>query len=258
MNLWRRAMPPRPSLMVGDEQACRRELGALQAACVQLSFEQLSMSEASAKLAWADLVPRFRALRESLTSEHLDGPICLEAYSLAADCCAFAADKGELLKCLLRLNGGLACGSPREAEFHACAALFFGCGPSGHAESLASLRATPPRLLRHPTMRCALDALAALWDPFAFIACLHRRSCTPLMRALCAPWLDEARALGLCVLAAAFKCYPAGGAAKLLAIQPEQLGALLSSAAANPANPAQLVSAARAFAMDQSELVFGA
>ena len=99
----RRASPPRPTLMVGDEAACRRAFASLEARCDALRLEELAVgAPAQAAGGWAALVPRFRALRESLTSEGVEGALPLAAYVLAAEVCLRAGDLSEYLKCQAR------------------------------------------------------------------------------------------------------------------------------------------------------------
>ncbi len=210
------------------------------------------------------LVFRFRALRESLTSEGVGGALTLRAYEAAAEVCAAAGDTGEFLKCQQRLLAQLypaaaaaaAAGSAdvpptaRWAEFAACGALYFGCVGGAHDEVVATLRTLPPHLLRAPPVRCALAALAALArrDGAAFCACATHADATPLMRLLMARKLPAARHAALAATARAYRTLPAAEAARRLRLPCDALGAVLAAAAAAPGAPAQLAVAARAYA----------
>jgi hypothetical protein len=90
--------------MVGDEAACRAAFAVLQERMSQLHLARLEISTPAAETAtaWQALVPRFRALRESLTSEGVTGTFVLDAYEAAAEVCLRAGDMGEYLKCQAR------------------------------------------------------------------------------------------------------------------------------------------------------------
>ncbi|KAL4435478.1 hypothetical protein ABPG77_006240 [Micractinium sp. CCAP 211/92] len=101
----RRAAPPRPTLLVGDLAACQAAFGRLQQRVLELSLAQHAALEAgdqdgAAADAWRDLVPRCRALRETLTSLRELSHFTREVYECAADVCARAGDLGEALKAL--------------------------------------------------------------------------------------------------------------------------------------------------------------
>ena len=49
------------------------------------------------------LVPRFRALRETLTASGVGGPLAVRAYEAAAEACLRAGDDAEFLKCQVAL-----------------------------------------------------------------------------------------------------------------------------------------------------------
>ena len=113
--------------MVGDEAACRRAFADLRDRVSQLHLAELDLAaernHASGASApsnpWQALVPRFRALRESLTSEGVAGALVVEAYEAAAEACLRAGDLGEYLKCQARVGGcSLACLTPPLTRCH--------------------------------------------------------------------------------------------------------------------------------------------
>jgi hypothetical protein len=269
---------------VGDEAACRVAFAALQTRMAELlaAEAQEALQEpapppaaaagAAANNPWQPLVFRFRALRESLTSEGVGGALALRAYEASAEACLRAGDVGEYLKCQQRLTTQLYPGATRGdgnatatrlgdgnatarwPEFCACAALYFACVVSasdgGAAELTAQLRATPAALLRTPPVACALRALAALAarDGAAFVAAAAHEDATPLMRLLMARRLPDARRAALSAAARAFRTLPVAAAARTLRLPEEQVAAALAAAAATPGAPAQLAAAARAYA----------
>ena len=114
-------------MMVGDEAACRRAFADLRDRVSQLHLAELDLAaernHASGASApsnpWQALVPRFRALRESLTSEGVAGALVVEAYEAAAEACLRAGDLGEYLKCQARVGGcSLACLTPPLTRCH--------------------------------------------------------------------------------------------------------------------------------------------
>jgi hypothetical protein len=91
----RRALPHRPSLLVGDLAACEAELNRLQAAAAALR----ASSAAASPAAWAPLAHRHRWLRESLVSQRAGStPLAVAVYGAAADAALRAQDWGEFLK----------------------------------------------------------------------------------------------------------------------------------------------------------------
>eukprot|EP00877_Chromochloris_zofingiensis_P003709 jgi/Chrzof1/13339/Cz07g29130.t1 len=102
-----RAEPPRPSLLVGDLDACVRAWADLRrAALAALSQQQWRIRDDASAGASYDgdpLVRRFRSLRESLTSWEVEDEFALEVYELSADVCAVSRNHAELLKCLHQL-----------------------------------------------------------------------------------------------------------------------------------------------------------
>ena len=252
--------------MVGDEAACRLALVALQERVEQLLLAELSLEAAPSGSAspWAALVPRFRALRESLTSEGVAGELALRAYEAAADVCLRAGDLAEFLKCQQRLVSELypdavARGLPAERwpELAACAALYFACAGGGTpGEMTAALRATPRHLLRTAPVQCALRALCALAraDGAAFCAAAQHPHAPPLLRLLMARRLPAARHAALRAAARAYRTLPLCAVAKALHLPTEAVAAVLQEAAAAPGAPQQLAAAA---ARDHTnELVF--
>ena len=213
---------------------------------------------ASHVVARQPLVSRFRALRESLTSEGVSGALALRAYEASAEACLRAGDAGEYLKCQQRLLSQLYPGAAHEeaarwAEFAACGALYFACcsfGGDSAAETACSLRAIPSHLLRAPPLLCALRALGALArrDGAAFCAEQAHADATPLMRLLMARRLPDARRAALAAASRAFKTLPCAAAVRMLRLpRDEALGPALVAAATAPGAPAQLVAAAKAF-----------
>lgn len=106
----RRALPPRPTLLVGDKAACVQAWATLRPqALAMLAEAQLSRGadcwSPSSKQAeaWDALVRKFRSLRESLVSEHVVDGFTAEVYELGADVCGHARNNPELLKCIQRL-----------------------------------------------------------------------------------------------------------------------------------------------------------
>lgn len=268
----RRASPPRPSLLVGDAEACERELASLQQLCAALRLGGLSVRDgddaaaAFSVAAWAALVPRYRWLRESLTSERLLAtPLALRAYEASAEACLRAGDHGELLNCLLRLTcdrlGGAApgCCSP---ELAACAVLHAACAAPGQPgcrlETAAALRALPAGTAA-ALPRAALAALGALarGDPVAYVRAAMSPDCPPLLRLLLAARLPAERLRALESLAAAYRSLPAAAAARWLSVDEARLGALLAVATGRAGGGgARLAAAARAFEADPTQLVF--
>jgi len=247
--------------MIGDEAACARAFAALEARVQALRLEELSSGGEQAA-GWAALVPRFRALRESLTSEAVTGSLPLAAYLLAAEACLRAGDAGEYLKCQQRLVQELlpAAEPPSERwpELAACALLYFATAVEEAGEVSAALRATPPRLLRTRPLRCALAALAALRrrDGAAFCAAACSEAATPLMRLLLARKLESARVQGLSAFARAYRALPATTTQARLGLRAGELGELLARAAAAPGGPKQLAVAHRAWSAGGVDLVF--
>ena len=205
---------------------------------------------------WQALVPRFRALRESLTSEGVSGALALAAYEAAAEACLRADDAGEYLKCQCRLLSELypaqAAPPARWAEFAACGVLYWACAgaAAGPSELSSALRATPPQLLRTPPVRAALAALAALArrDGAAFCAAAVHADATPLMRLVLSRRLPLARAEALAAASRAFRTLPVAAAARMLRLPPESLPAALQAAAELAWAPPPLLLAAREFA----------
>lgn len=241
---------------VGDEAACRTAFAALQARVAELSAADCAVLPAGAANPWQALVPRFRALRESLTSEGVGGALALSAYECAAEACLRADDAGEYLKCQCRLLQELypqqQAPPARWAEFAACGVLYWACAgaAAGPAELTAALRTTPPHLLRTPHVRCALSALGALArrDGAAFCAAAVAADATPLMRLVMARRLPQARAEALAAASRAFRTLPVGAAARMLRMPPDGLPAALAAAAALAGAPPPLQLAARDFA----------
>ncbi|PSC70123.1 leukocyte receptor cluster member 8-like protein [Micractinium conductrix] len=103
----RRAAPPRPTLLVGDLEACHAAFGRLQSRVLELSLKQQAvLEEAEGNKAadpWRDLVPLCRALRETLTSLRELSHFTREVYECAADVCTRAGDFPEALKALQTL-----------------------------------------------------------------------------------------------------------------------------------------------------------
>ena len=255
-------------MMVGDKAACHKAFVALSARVEALRLSQLGVGERAggeAAAEWQALVPRFRALRESLTSEGVDGELPLSAYLLAAEACLRAGDVGEYLKCQQRLLTELfpdaaARGEPhaRWSELAACAVLYFAVAVDEANEVAAALRTTPPALLRSAPLRCALRALGALSrrDGPAFCACAQSEDATLMMRLLMARRLPAARELALCAFARAYRQLPATSAVQRLGVDAGQLSALLKEASARPAAAKQLVAAAAAWSDEAADLVF--
>jgi hypothetical protein len=91
----RRALPPRPSLLVGDLDACAAELDRLRASAAAL----LRRSGPTTPADWAPLAHRFRWLRESLVSQRAGASdLAVAVYGAAADAALRARDWGEFLK----------------------------------------------------------------------------------------------------------------------------------------------------------------
>ncbi|EFN53701.1 hypothetical protein CHLNCDRAFT_136526 [Chlorella variabilis] len=102
----RRAAPPRPTLLVGDILQCHAAFDRLQQRVLELSLERqacIDETAGSSVDAWRDLVPRCRALRETLTSLRQLSHFTREVYECAADVCARAQDWPEALKALQQL-----------------------------------------------------------------------------------------------------------------------------------------------------------
>ncbi|KAL4856964.1 hypothetical protein ACK3TF_002662 [Chlorella vulgaris] len=102
----RRAAPPRPTLLVGDLTACVAAFQRLEQRVLELSLEQqacIGEPTASAVDAWRDLVPRCRALRETLTSLRELSHFSRQVYECTADVCSRAGDWPEALKALQQL-----------------------------------------------------------------------------------------------------------------------------------------------------------
>lgn len=160
----RRAQPPRPTLMVGDERACLSALGDLKSDVAALAAGAApgvapggaeDRSEA-ARAPWRAFLRRLRALRESLVSIRARGGWAVEAFELSVDVCARAGEWGELLKAQQHLlselyvdggsveggstggDGGGCCA--RLEEMHATAVLYFACVAGDAAEFGSALR----------------------------------------------------------------------------------------------------------------------
>ncbi|KAI3425162.1 hypothetical protein D9Q98_008933 [Chlorella vulgaris] len=102
----RRAAPPRPTLLVGDLTACVAAFQRLEQRVLELSLEQqacIGEPTASSVDAWRDLVPRCRALRETLTSLRELSHFSRQVYECTADVCSRAGDWPEALKALQQL-----------------------------------------------------------------------------------------------------------------------------------------------------------
>ncbi|PRW33645.1 Extracellular serine ase [Chlorella sorokiniana] len=142
----RRAAPPRPTLLVGDLDACHAAFGRLQDRVLQLSLAQqaaVADTDSSADAnAWRDLVPLCRALRETLTSLRELSHFTREVYEVAADVCLRAGDYPEALKALQQLvhliYPALAA---QEAALAAAEAAAAAAAPAGRAEEPAGPRA---------------------------------------------------------------------------------------------------------------------
>ncbi len=234
------------------------------------------------------LVPRFRALRESLTSMSSDGvsgDLVLAAYEAAAEACLRAGDAGEFLKCqarLLLLASHLLCThtlrqqrlvselypaaaasgrqSARWPEFAALAALYFACAGGTPGEVAAALRATPQHLLHTAPVRCALRALGCLarGDAFGFCSAAVHADATPLLRLLMARRLPAARRTALRTAAKAYRMLPLSALVSRLQWSSAAAVALLNEAAAAPGAPPQLVAAAKTWASSDAsdQLIF--
>lgn len=255
--------------MIGDAEACRRAFVSLSARVEALRLSQLGLGEragAEAVAEWQALVPRFRALRESLTSEAVGGELPLSAYLLAAEACLRAGDVGEYLKCQQRLLSELLPAAaargephPRWSELAACGVLYFAVAVDEANEVAAALCATPPPLLQTPPLRCALRALGALSrrDGSAFCACMRSEDATPLMRMLMARRLPAARELALCAFSRAYRQLPSACVVQRLSLDAGKLAALLKEASARPSSPKQLVAASASWKEGaQEDLVF--
>lgn len=238
----RKAQPPRPFLMVGDEAACL-------AAFTRMEAEALALRASGAgAAAWEPLVPRFRSLRESLTSEGVTGALALQAYEASADVCLAAGDSGEYLKCQQRLltelfpvaakSGGSV---TRWAEFAAARPLFFACaaGPADWGEVSAALRAVPPALMGTLHLRLCRRALGALQrrDGAAFCAAAVHPDATPLLALLMARALPAARRDALAAAGKAFHTLPCAAAARMLQVPRPGLFRELQLAAAACQSP---------------------
>ncbi|BDA45330.1 hypothetical protein COCOBI_07-1170 [Coccomyxa sp. Obi] len=88
----RRASPPRPSLMVGDMEACRAAFARLQSTCAALLEQHAGHTH------WEDTVPRFRSLRESLLSHQVVDEFTVAALEASSDACLRARNFAEFLK----------------------------------------------------------------------------------------------------------------------------------------------------------------
>ncbi|CAL8471070.1 g10612 [Coccomyxa elongata] len=88
----RRASPPRPSLLVGDMEACRAAFVRLQTTCAALLEQHAGHTE------WEDTVPRFRSLRESLLSHQVVDEFTVAALEASSDACLRACNFAEFLK----------------------------------------------------------------------------------------------------------------------------------------------------------------
>ena len=238
----KKAQPPRPFLMVGDEAACRAAFAKLEAQAASLR------ASGAAAGAWEPLVPRYRSLRESLTSERVTGELALRAYEASADACLAAGDGGEFLKCQQRLLSELfplaakAGGDvERWAEFSAAAPLYFACveGLADGGEVSAALRAVPPALLGTPLLRLCLRALGALQrrDGAAFCATAVHPDATPLLRLLMARALPAARRDALAAAGKAFHTLPCAAASRMLRVPLPDLWRELQLAAASRNTP---------------------
>ena len=93
-----RALPPRPSLHVGDLAACAAELARLQGLGDAL-LAAAPTSPSSAATAWAPIAFRYRWLRETLVAARAGAsPLARTVYGAAADAALRARDWGEFLK----------------------------------------------------------------------------------------------------------------------------------------------------------------
>ncbi|GAX82830.1 hypothetical protein CEUSTIGMA_g10256.t1 [Chlamydomonas eustigma] len=113
-----RALPPRPSLLVGTSDQCAVAWGPLKAKALRFlsSFKAVTLLNDSAQNidegSWDHLVFQLRSLRESLISNGmLEDPqylsLATEVYELSVEVCAVAMNYPELLKCLQVLVGDL-------------------------------------------------------------------------------------------------------------------------------------------------------
>ncbi|KAK9901230.1 hypothetical protein WJX75_001499 [Coccomyxa subellipsoidea] len=88
----RRASPPRPSLMIGDMDACRAAFNRLQITCTALLDQHAGGTQ------WEDTVPRFRSLRESLLSHQVIDDFTVAVLEASSDACLRARNFAEFLK----------------------------------------------------------------------------------------------------------------------------------------------------------------
>jgi hypothetical protein len=254
--------------MVGDLAACRRALDELSACVEALRLKQaLSLTDEGAlgqEQAWKRLVPRFRALRESLTRDGDDHALTLAAYELAGEACLRAGDLPEALKAVQRLvrelyplaaaRSSAASIQKRWAEAAACALLFF-AHTSG--ERCTALRDTPKHLLRTPAVRSVVQALGCLarGDHATYCRAL---SATPLLvRLLAVHQLNAARCQALFAFSRAYRSLPVAVVESRLGVQ-GGCRRLISEAAVVQGAPRQLAVAAGAWTAEAptADLVF--
>ncbi|GFR44276.1 hypothetical protein Agub_g5481 [Astrephomene gubernaculifera] len=94
-----RALPPRPTLLVGeagDVEACRRAWAQLQPIVVELLRRDSEGCASADELESA--VRRFRSLRESLVAAYVQDELAVQVYEASADVCLAAKSWSEYLK----------------------------------------------------------------------------------------------------------------------------------------------------------------
>jgi len=248
----RKASPPRPTLLVGDLDACHRAYDDLKTRVTL----HLAETPAAPQAAWQDMVPRFRALRESIVHLGVDGVFSRQAYELAADTCWRAKDWGEYLKCVQQLLSSIyprfypqvfhqatkvqldveGAGSSRTAEqlslqegqlgrfpeFTCAHILYFSCivAKPEAFEVTTLLCRMPPRLVQLPSVQFALKASACLFRcDFPEFLRLAQAPAKPMIRQLLVAQENRARCEVMLALAASYRMLPPSAAIRMLRLQ---------------------------------------
>lgn len=237
-----RAEPPRPSLLLGSIDACRRELGKLQAA-----GEALLAAGAPPK-DWAPLVHRYRWLRETLVSQHeANGTLAAAAFGAAADAALRAGEYGEFLKAVTHLahggdvvaEDGPSLSSYAVGEADALLLLYFVCVPprpeplDAATRLRAVVRAADTDALPASVASALAMASAVLsGDSLTFGRLLTTTNTDAGWRAhaLARALTPRAHARALATLGATYRSLPPGVAARLMGTDEDGLAVAVAAA----------------------------
>lgn len=244
--VYRRALPPRPSLLVsevGDVDGLHTAWSALYAELLALTTaaDEGGFHEDELHERFCDVVARLRFMRESLIANYVSGPLAIKVYEASVDACSrcLPDSEPELLKALQGVvtlysseEGQESKSSPREQEMAAAWISFFSVSRSG------SVHLRADHLRRHfgsQEVQFALRMVSAVArSDFHTYLKNVRMAPTPLLRRLLAWHMTRVQCYGMQALAASYRSLPIVAAARLLSTGSAALTAELAQSVLVP------------------------